>query len=60
MDNIYIYIAKNTLTLFCITINDLPSKTNINDFVLYWLVLNKMNFMGIITGLQQFKESNKY
>ena len=26
-------IAKNTLTLFCITINDLPSKTNINDFV---------------------------
>ena len=51
-------IAKNTLTLFCITINDLPSKTNINDFV--HCVSFKQDELHEMQGLQQFKESNKW
>lgn len=50
--------AKNALTLLCITVNDLPSKTNINEFLIT-LHLKEEN-VHEMQGIQQFKDPNKW
>ena len=50
--------AKDAITLLCITVNDIPSKTNINEF-LETLKLKQEN-LHEMQGIQQFKDSNKW